>query len=93
MMTPLPHELTQEELDLVAGAISNIPHPAYRELLAKIQRLRLVGKRVRFIDSEGTARVGELRGYLDWEGSVMAEIACKGFVHRVGAEAKLLGEA
>jgi hypothetical protein len=92
MMTDTLTGFTPEELELLAGAVNTIPHPAYKDLSTKIARMRLVDKKVRFLH-KGEELTGELRGYKDWEGVLMAEIASKGFIYRVGAETELLGEA
>jgi hypothetical protein len=102
-MTDTLTGFTTEELDLLASAVvthisdyEGVDTPEVfhemRALSDKIARMRLVGKKVRFLD-EGTARIGVLQGYKDWEGILMAEIASKGFIYRVGVKTGLLGEA
>jgi hypothetical protein len=100
MMTDTLTGFTTEELDtlhkvlwgyLHEGVASAPTHTKTQELITKIERMRLVGKKVRFLH-EGKELTGELRGYKDWEGILMADIASKGFIYRVGVKTELLGE-
>jgi hypothetical protein len=102
MMTDTLTGFTTEELDTLRDGL-NAYIDGYEgvctpeeiqsalDLRVKVDRLLLVGKKVRFLH-KGEELTGELQGYKDWEGILMADIARKGFIYRVGVKTELLGE-
>jgi hypothetical protein len=95
-MTPALTGFTSDELDLLETAVCGFigefqgACPAdvietMQALQEKVSRMRLIGQKVVFPHEEQYL-VGELRGYLDWEDLLMAEIVCKGYIYRVGAD-------
>lgn len=104
MMTPLPETFTSEELAALGVAArtyvgifkdteSPVMVPELMDLVEKIERLRLLGKKVRFTTNSGKEQVGELLGYLDWEDMLMARVRADGLQHFIPAKSQLHGEA
>lgn len=103
MMNPLRETFTPNELATLAKCLGRyvddyegVDSPEEiqeaRDLQDTITRRSLIGKKVRFLH-KGEELRGELLGYKDWEGILMAEIARNGSRYLVGAERCLLGKA
>lgn len=102
MMRRLPETFAAHELDLLLGAAlhfvgdltgveSDDVLDAMNDVASKVARLRLIGKKVKFQQGERILE-GTLQGYMDWEGLILAEVVCNGYVYRVGEKTGLLGE-
>lgn len=101
---PLPETFTPDELTLLSKAVSAL-HREYRRvstapptddldaLIAKIDRLRLIDKRVHFTNYKGEPDIGTLRGFRTEHGKTLAEITTPGNLNLVDPDTELHGLA